>query len=153
MARTHLARSSSKVDKHKRGRVPIERAPVAIRSKSRLGDAFQTRIRAQLASHSVAAGDALERATVRFADVNGPKGGVDTECKIKLVIAGAPTVVVAKRAPSPEEAFAFAVRALGPALDPVARKHGSRSSHRQSLRAVTGKTTDLPTPRARRATG
>jgi hypothetical protein len=153
MARTQLARSSSKVDKRTRGRVPIEHAPVTVRSKARLGDAFQTRIRAQLAAHTVAAGDALERATVRFEDVNGPKGGVDTECRIKLVIAGAPTVVVSKRAPSPEEAFAFAVKALGPALDPVARKHGSRSSHRQSLRAITGKTIDLPTPRARRAAG
>jgi ribosome-associated translation inhibitor RaiA len=36
----------------------------------------------------------IERLTVRFEDVNGPKGGVDTVCRIKVVFAGLPTVIV-----------------------------------------------------------
>jgi hypothetical protein len=146
-----MAPSSPKVGKRTRGRVPIERTPVAIRSKIRLGDAFQARIRSQLATHAASAGDALQRTSVRFVDVNGPKGGIDTECKIKLDVAGTPQIVVTKRAASPEEAFASAVKALGPTLERIARSHGVRHARRQSLRAVTGKTTDLPKPRARRA--
>src|SRR5687767_15849190 len=113
MARTQLARSSSKTAKQSRGRVPIGRTPIEIRSKQRLGNGFQAHLRSAVATHAAAAGDALERTTVRFEDINGPKGGVDTECRIQLSIAGRPPIVVAKRAASAEEAFAAAVKAVG----------------------------------------
>jgi ribosome-associated translation inhibitor RaiA len=37
---------------------------------------------------------AVERVTVRIEDVNGPRGGVDTLCKAKVVLTGLPSVVV-----------------------------------------------------------
>jgi CBS domain-containing protein/ribosome-associated translation inhibitor RaiA len=37
--------------------------------------------------------DSIERVSVRVRDVNGPRGGVDRECQIKVVVAGLPSVV------------------------------------------------------------
>jgi hypothetical protein len=36
----------------------------------------------------------IERVTVRLSDVNGPKGGRDLKCQIKVVLSGLPSVVV-----------------------------------------------------------
>jgi ribosome-associated translation inhibitor RaiA len=47
----------------------------------------------------------IERLTVRFEDVNGPRGGRDVTCRIKVVIAGLPSVVVSELARDAREAF------------------------------------------------
>lgn len=47
----------------------------------------------------------IERVTVRFEDVNGPRGGRDTACKIKVVISGLPSIVVSEVAGDAREAF------------------------------------------------
>jgi ribosome-associated translation inhibitor RaiA len=47
----------------------------------------------------------IERLTVRFEDVNGPRGGVDTVCRIKVVLSGHASVVVEELASGPFEAF------------------------------------------------
>lgn len=36
----------------------------------------------------------IERASVRIEDVNGPRGGVDKRCRIKVVLKGLPSVVI-----------------------------------------------------------
>jgi len=36
----------------------------------------------------------IERITVRLSDANGPKGGRDQKCQIKVVVSGLPSVVV-----------------------------------------------------------
>ena len=69
----------------------------------------------------------IERLTVRFEDVNGPRGGLDVACKIKAVIAGLPSVVVAELAHDARKAFDRAddraERAVRRALG-RAREHG-----------------------------
>ena len=39
-------------------------------------------------------GSSIERITVRLSDTNGPKGGRDRRCQIKVVLSGLPSVVV-----------------------------------------------------------
>ena len=43
---------------------------------------------------------AIERVSVRVADVNGPRGGVDQTCRVKVVLSGLPSVVVENQAAS-----------------------------------------------------
>jgi ribosome-associated translation inhibitor RaiA len=48
---------------------------------------------------------AVERVSVRIRDVNGPRGGVDTVCTIKVVLSGLPSVVVEERRASLQAAI------------------------------------------------
>lgn len=101
--------------------------PIAIRSSIPLDPSFEHRIRAQLASYVGHGFTSIERATVRFEDVNGPKGGVDTVCRIKLVVSGRPSVITEKRDTSVGRAFAQAVHAIGIAVE---RAHDKRVGSR-----------------------
>ncbi len=47
----------------------------------------------------------IERVTVRFADLNGPRRGVDTLCRIKVVLSGLPSVVTNEKASDAATAF------------------------------------------------
>jgi len=39
----------------------------------------------------------IERVSVRISDANGPKGGVDQVCRIKVVLSALPSVLVERR--------------------------------------------------------
>src|SRR5262249_1792740 len=55
------------------------------------------RVRTQLGRALGSMAPRIERITVRFEDMNGPRGGVDTICRIKAVVSGEPSVVVEER--------------------------------------------------------
>lgn len=60
----------------------------------------------------------VERVSVRVEDVNGPRGGVDRECRVKVVLSGVPSVVLVAR----DASLAAAIdRALGGAERAVRR--------------------------------
>ena len=109
------------------GRPTPNRTPVVIRSFDTLGSGFENRIRTQIARRIEHATGVIERITVRFDDVNGPKGGIDTLCRIKAVLKGRPSIVVEKRADCHPRAFALAADALGMAVSRAQRKHGLRA--------------------------
>ena len=125
-------------------RVSKGTSKVAIRSRDVLGEGFVRRIRAQLARRVGRATGLIERITVRFEDVNGPRGGLDTICRIKVVLAGRPSIVVEKRTHSHATAFAAAVAALGTAVAREQRKHALHTGRRPGPRS-------RPRVRARKA--
>ena len=52
----------------------------------------------------------IERVTVRVTDANGPRGGVDHVCNVKVVLSGLPSVVVERREVTPYAAIDRALR-------------------------------------------
>lgn len=53
----------------------------------------------------------IERVTVRVTDSNGPRGGVDQMCNVKVVLSGLPSVVVERRDVALHAAIDGALRA------------------------------------------
>lgn len=112
--------------------ITAAKVPITIRSDNKLDEVFEARVRTQL-SRRIGPTTSVQRATVRFEDVNGPKGGVDMICRIKLVLVGRPSVVVAKRAASEPLAFADAVQSVGTSLMRDSKKqqmHATRVARR-----------------------
>jgi ribosome-associated translation inhibitor RaiA len=58
----------------------------------------------------------IERVTVRMTDANGPRGGVDHVCNVKVVLSGLPSVVVERQDASPHAAVDLALRAAEQAV-------------------------------------
>jgi hypothetical protein len=54
----------------------------------------------------------IERVSVRLSDANGPKGGVDQVCRIKVVLSGLPSVLVERRNAALAAAVEDAIRAI-----------------------------------------
>jgi ribosome-associated translation inhibitor RaiA len=73
----------------------------------------------------------IERITVRARDANGPRGGVDQECTVKVVLSGLPSVIVRRR-------HAAMHIAIDEALDAVARAV-RRSVGRRRMKPLHGR--------------
>jgi ribosome-associated translation inhibitor RaiA len=58
----------------------------------------------------------IERVTVRVTDANGPRGGVDHVCNVKVVLSGLPSIVVERRDAAPHAAIDLALRATEQAV-------------------------------------
>jgi CBS domain-containing protein/ribosome-associated translation inhibitor RaiA len=82
----------------------------------------------------------LERVSVRIDDVNGPRGGVDHACRIKLVLSGLPSVVVEQQAATlraaVDGAIAKAERTLGRT---VRRRRKTPIRHTTRRRRASGR--------------
>ena len=58
----------------------------------------------------------IERISVRVTDMNGPRGGVDQVCNIKVVLSGLPSVVIERRHAALHAAIDDALRATEQAV-------------------------------------
>lgn len=75
--------------------------PAHIRAAERdLGAKDRAYIRGKLGRALGKFADHIVRASVRTEDANGPRGGVDRVCRIKIVLIGLPSVVFEKREPT-----------------------------------------------------
>ena len=129
--------------KRSRGRTPVEATPIAIRSSIPIEPVLENRIRRKLVRRLGHAAPLIERGTVRFEDINGPRGGVDTVCRIKLVVSGRPSVQAQDRASDIEPAFDLASHKVQRALERVRGKHGLAAG-----RAVRTRTKPVAEPAA-----
>src|SRR5262245_46309891 len=128
--RAPFAASISRPDRRASGRTSAPRTPVAVRTSGlAVGPDLRRRIHRRLGWRLGKFAPRIERLPVRFEDVNGPRGGVDVACRIKVVISGLPSVVVAERAGTPVEAFDRA----GQRLERAVRRAISRGRERGRL--------------------
>ncbi len=82
----------------------------------------------------------IERVTVRLSDANGPKGGRDQICQIKVVLSGLPSIVVEARASARQNAIDRAMKATALAV--------RRSVQRRRLKALHHRASGPATARA-----
>jgi ribosome-associated translation inhibitor RaiA len=76
----------------------------------------------------------VERVTVRARDANGPRGGVDQECRVKVVLSGLPSVVVRRRHAALHVAIDEALNAVERAVRRSVGRRRMKPLHRRSLR-------------------
>jgi ribosome-associated translation inhibitor RaiA len=131
-----MGRRATVGEKASRGATGVEETPVAIRSQLELGASLKRTIRAGLGRKLGPHAARIERVTVRLVDLNGPRGGADDiSCEIKVVLAGAPSVVIKERGATPAAAFDQAL----PRIARVLRKDLGRrgGSGRDARRAAS----------------
>lgn len=58
----------------------------------------------------------VERVSVRLRDINGPRGGVDVQCRIKVVLSGLPSIMVEHQAAAFRPALTAALLAAEQAV-------------------------------------
>jgi CBS domain-containing protein len=77
------------------GRTEAPLVPVNIRAMGvEVDQGTREYIRRKLGTRLGKFATSIERVTARLRDVNGPRGGVDHECQVKVVLSGLPSVVV-----------------------------------------------------------
>ncbi len=96
-ARTTKPRFGTKISrraKRNAGRTGIAQTPLAIRTTGiAISDAIREHIQRKLTAKLGALAKRIERISVRIEDLNGPKGGVDKVCRVKVVLVGLPSVI------------------------------------------------------------
>lgn len=87
--------------KRERGRTGAPDVPANIRVMGvHLSADERSYVRRKLGMKLGKFGSSVERVSVRVEDLNGPRGGVDHQCQVKVVLDGLPSVVFAGRDPS-----------------------------------------------------
>jgi CBS domain-containing protein/ribosome-associated translation inhibitor RaiA len=95
------------------GRTESPLVPVNIRTKDvEVDDDVRDNIRRKLGMKLGKFALAIERVTVRLRDVNGPRGGIDHQCRVKVVLSGRPSVIVDVRNASMQAAIDEALSAV-----------------------------------------
>jgi len=78
----------------------------------------------------------IERVTVRARDANGPRGGVDQECTVTIILRGLPSIVVKRRAAALHVAVDKALHAVEQAVRGSVSRRRMKPLHRHSPRQV-----------------
>jgi hypothetical protein len=127
-----------------RGRTGLRETPLAIRGDARMDAEAAGQARARLTRALGSMAPRIERLTVRFEDVNGPRQGVDTLCRIKAVVSGEGSLVVEQKGKSPEHALARATPRMKRSLRQLFDRRGGKMPAPTRVERTAG-----PAPRAR----
>jgi ribosome-associated translation inhibitor RaiA len=110
---TQFPTSISRPEKRNAGATALPQTPVSIRtSRVTLSKGLEEHVRTRLASKLGKVAHHIERISVRFEDINGPKGGVDIICQVRVVLSGMPSVMVHGHGENDRVAFASIVDPL-----------------------------------------
>src|SRR6185312_10491107 len=90
--RSSFVEALPKSSKHGRA-AEAPQIPAYIRAGAELTGHDRTYVRHKLGRRLGKFAGSIERVSVRMEDVNGPRGGVDQICRIKIVLRGLPSVV------------------------------------------------------------
>ena len=104
--RSPFAGTVARAERRTAGRTWAPETPLAVRTSGVAVDPeLRARIHQRLGWRLGKFAPRIERLSVRFEDVNGPRGGIDVACSIKAVIGDLPSVVVTELAANPRLAF------------------------------------------------
>jgi len=137
--RAPLANQATTTDKRLAGATEAAETPLEIRNldgavDAALHDWVHERLGRQLGKYATQ----IERVEVRFGDENGPKGGVDRNCMIHIVLSALAPIVVEVRAAEDREAFDLAAGRAERALNRTMQKHGFSTKHKRRQRTPHG---------------
>ena len=119
--------------KRESGRTNTLRTPAHVRVIGvELDDDAQADIRRKLGMKLGKFATSIERISVRVTDMNGPRGGVDQVCSVKVVLSGLPSVVIERRHAALHAAFDDALHAMERAV--------RRSVRRRRMKPLRGRT-------------
>jgi CBS domain-containing protein len=135
--RSAFPASMPRAAKHERGRTHELQPPGHIRVVgATLDSGERDDIARKLGMRLGKFASSIERVTVRLSDVNGPKGGVDHKCLIKVVLSGAPSVVVERRDSALQRAVNAAIGAAAEAVGRTVRRRRLKPLHRRRPRSA-----------------
>ena len=111
------AAAAASTDKRTRGGDAPTELPVFIRAEgSGMGADDRAYLRRKLGRRLDKFSADVLRVSVRMADINGPRGGIDWQCRIKVVLRGLPSVMVESRELSVQLSMDRALAKLGTAV-------------------------------------
>jgi ribosome-associated translation inhibitor RaiA len=134
--RAALPASVPRPVKRTSGRTETLRTPAHVRVMDvALDEEHRALIRQKLGAKLGKFAASIERVTVRMTDANGPRGGVDHVCTVKVVLSGLPSVVVERRDASPHALIDLALRATERAVRRSLSRRRTKPLHRRNSAA------------------
>jgi ribosome-associated translation inhibitor RaiA len=115
--RTAMPEQVPRAIKKTAGRSPTALTPVMVRAHHvSIEQHHRDYMRERLGHRLGKFAPAIERVWVRIDDVNGPKGGVDYDCRIQVSLSGLGTVIVHEQSADPIAGFDLAADKIENAL-------------------------------------
>jgi hypothetical protein len=114
-------------DKRIAGRTGVRATPMSIRGDIGMDDAEKRRIREKLGRALKPMATRIERVSVRFDDINGPRGGIDTLCRARVVLSGHESILVEQRGHNAEHAIRLATPRLRRSLQRSVERAGGKA--------------------------
>lgn len=152
-ARRSFARSVPRAAKRHAGKTGVTDTPIRIHvAGTQLEPASKQDMRERLGRRLRRFAPHITRGSVRFEDLNGPRGGVDTVCRIKLSVTGMDDLVVEARSTEARSAFESASKMSKTALSRAMDRQGRTTGRMGRARGAAERPSRSP-PRARPAGG
>jgi hypothetical protein len=141
---TQQASYATVAPKRSRGRTSIDDTPITTRSRVTLPAEDRRNIEARLRRALAPFGPRIERATIRFEDVNGPRQGVGMRCAIKVVFSGSDSIIVEERATNVLETARLAIPRVARSVRRYAGQSGGKTPRPTHQRSASPRAASAP---------